>query len=355
MPSRPPTRNGTRPSSRWIRRLGSKSRGFRYVAADGRPVRDARTRERIDALRIPPGWREVRIAPGPGTPIQAWGLDDRGRRQYVYSERAVRTRELRKHYRVRQLARDLPRIRRAVLADLRRGDLSRENVAATVLRVIDLGGLRIGSERYARENSTFGITTLRKVHVRLEGEHAVLSYVGKRNIEQRHVIADAGAVRMIALLLDTPGTPLFRFLDEAGWHDLSAEDVNEYLERTAGFPYTAKDFRTWNGTLRAATVLAELGPARSTTEAKRNVATAMRLVAADLGNTPAICRASYVHPVVIERYVADGETIALARRRAGARSGQQQMPEERALIGFLARHFPERRRRRRLPERAGAA
>jgi DNA topoisomerase-1 len=335
-------------ASTWIRRLGTSRSGFRYADASGRTIRDRRVLERIDALRVPPAWRDVHIAASPRSAIQAWGFDARGRKQYRYNDRAVERRELRKYHRVRQLAKELPRVRRSLRGDARptaRADaLDADTVAATVLRLISETFCRIGGERYAKENGTFGIATLRKSHVALAGGTACFEYRGKGSIRQRQVVHDPELVRLVKRQLRTPGRALFTYKREAAWDVISAREVNDYLQRRVG-PFSAKDFRTWGGTLRAATVLAELGPAKSPTEAKRNVALAMRLVSSELGNTATICRKSYVHPMVIARYLDEGETIPLSRaRRAAANRGQAHSPEERALIAFLDRHFPERRK-----------
>ncbi|MGH7621456.1 MAG: DNA topoisomerase IB, partial [Gemmatimonadaceae bacterium] len=342
------TRTGAPATDTWIRRLGSKHAGFRYADRHGRGIRDKRALARIDALRVPPAWRDVHIAPSPRSAIQAWGFDARGRKQYRYNERAVERRDLRKYHRVRQLAKELPRIRRALHEDAQRAgraaSLDVDAVAATVLRLISETFCRIGGERYARENGTFGITTLRKSHVQLEDGVARFVYRGKGSIRQQQVVTDPALVKLVRRQLATPGARLFRYRVNGQWAVISARDVNDYLHRRLG-RYSAKDFRTWGGTLRAATVLAELGPARTPTEAKRNVALAMRLVSSELGNTPTICRKSYVHPIVVARYLDDGETIPLPRaRRSAANRGQAHSPEERALIAFLDRHFPERRR-----------
>ncbi len=331
----------------WIKRLGSKHSGFRYVDEDRRVVRDRRALERIATLRIPPAWRDVHIAASPGLAIQAWGIDARGRKQYRYHERAVERRELRRYHRVRKLAKELPRIRRTLYTDARPGAPARSidanTVAAAVLRLIGETFCRIGGERYLRENGTFGITTLRKSHVELTNGRVRFVYRGKANVRQRQVGYDGELVRLVARQLRTPGTRLFRYADGGRWRVLTARDVNEYLRRRVG-RYSAKDLRTWGGTLRAATVLAELGPAKTSSEARRNVALAMRLVSSELGNTPAICRTSYVHPIVIARYLDEGETIPLPHaRRQAANRGRAHWPEERALIRFLDRHFPERR------------
>jgi DNA topoisomerase-1 len=341
---------------KWIRRLGSKTRGFRYVDDAGRPVRDRRTLARIDALRVPPAWREVRIAPTPSAAIQAWGYDARGRRQYRYHARAAEKGQLRKYHRVRSMGHELPQIRRSVRATSLERAFSRNSVAAVVVRLISEGFFRPGSDASTRQNSTFGITTMRKSHVEVDGDCLVFRYVAKGRKRLRQCVVNRELTRVVARLMSTPGARLFRYRQSDGtWRDLKARDVNEYLKKELGTRYSAKDFRTWGGTLRAAIVLAELGPADSPTDAKRRVATAMRLVSADLGNTPTICRKSYVHPLIVARYVDDGETIALASRRPTRADGSGHTPEERALLAFLDRHFPDRRRRPRdSEERSGA-
>jgi DNA topoisomerase-1 len=330
----------------WIRRLGSKG-NFRYLRADGKRVQDARTLDRIARLVIPPGWKDVHVAASAGAEIQAWGLDLKGRKQYRYHARAVARGQLRKYYRVRELAKELPELRERVRAHAARREPSRQTVAAAVVRLISESFFRVGGERYAEENKTFGIATLRKGHVEVMRGHAVFTYVGKKSVRQRQVVANRELARLVQRQLESPGTRLFRYREDDRWHNLTARDVNAYLHETLGVPFSAKDFRTWGGTLRAATVLAELGPAKSAAEAKRNVMTMMRLVASELGNTPAICRTSYVHPMVVARYLDEGETIRLPKKHAPSADRYAHSPEERALIRFLDRHFPERRRRAR--------
>ena len=330
----------------WILREGPKS-NFRYTRSDGRVVRDARTLQRIGMLAIPPGWQDVHIAASSRASVQAWGLDAKSRKQYRYHARAVERGQLRKYYRVRELAKDLPALRRRIRRDAAVRDPTRRAVAAAVVQLVSESFFRIGSERYAEENRTFGIATLLKRHVEITDARAVFTYVGKRSIRQRQVVANRKLARLVARQLRSPGARLFRYQEGERWRNLTARDVNAYLHDTLGVPFSAKDFRTWGGTLRAATVLAELGPARSETEAKRNVATAMRLVAAELGNTPAICRKSYVHPIVVARYLDEGETIRLPERYHSSAAEYAHSPEERALIRFLDEHFPERRRRTR--------
>lgn len=335
-------------AEQWLKRAGSKRSGLRYTRDDGARVREARTLARIEKLRIPPAWRDVHVAPSATRTIQAWGYDARGRKQYRYHERAVASRELRKHHRVRQLAKEMPRIRRTLAVESARTRLTRSTASAIALRLISEALFRPGADRYERENRSHGMTTLRKRHVALGRDRAVFAYQGKSGKKQRQVLVNRELLKLIARVHATPGARLFRFRDGGGWRDLKAPMLIDYVRHHLG-PYAVKDFRTWGATLRAATVLAELGAAKSPTEAKRNVALTMRLVACELGNTPAICRASYVHPMVVARYTDAGETIVVPRR-VTRRSHLDHSPEERALIAFLDRHFKDRRRRPRTAE-----
>jgi len=338
-------------AQQWILRKGSKESGFHYVAPNGRKVRSKEQLERIDALRIPPAWREVHIAVGVRAPVQAWGFDARGRKQYRYHTRAVEKGELAKHYRVRQLARDLPALKRKLDKDFRRRDFSKERICAGIVLLISDAFFRVGSDRYERENNTFGITTLRKSHVAIDGDIVRFDYRGKRSIRQTQFLQSREMASFIQSLLDMPGRRLFRYERDGEWMNVSARDVNEYLKNLGDFPYTVKDFRTWGGTLRMATVLAELGKAPNEPARKKTVTQAVRLVASELHNTPAICRKSYVHPVLISRYVQNGATIEVKHplKRSLRQSRFKHTPEEKALIDFLAQHFPERRKERRNP------
>ncbi len=332
----------------WIVREGSKTKGFSYIGPGGRPVADKVVLDRIDKLRIPPAWRDVHVSTNPRAAIQVWGFDTRGRKQYKYHSRAVEKGELRKYYRVRQMARDLPTLRARIMRDFRKRGLSKEKVCAGIVRLISNGFFRVGSERYQKENNTFGITTMRKSHVTILDDVVEFEYRGKRSITQRNVVVGKDLARFISELLETPGPRLFRYLENGKWQNVDSGDVNAYIEKIAHFPYTAKDFRTWGGTLRAATVLAELGQGTSETERKKNVVTAVRLVASELGNTPTICRKSYVHPVVVMKYLRSGTTIELPKRTTHQSSnGVGHAPEEEALISFLDEYFPERRKEQR--------
>jgi len=328
---------------RWILRVGTPSAGFRYTL-DGRPVRGAAALDRIAALVIPPAWRDVHISYDTHASIQVWGFDARGRKQYRYHPRAVERSALRKYHRVTRLAQDLSRIRARVAIDSRGRALTQRRVVAGVVRLIAEGYLRVGSDRYERENHTFGTTTLHKRHATVHGRDRIeFHYPGKHAIEQTQIVVDRRLAAFIAQCKRTPGPRLFRYEGPRGWCDLTARDVNRYLHELVGVPYTAKDFRTFGGTLCAATTLADLGPAETQRLAKQNVVAAVRAVAQELGNTPAISRKSYVHPIVIAQYLDHGVTIApyLGRVRSARCT-----PAEAALAAFLREHFPDRAERR---------
>jgi DNA topoisomerase-1 len=299
---------------------------------------------RIDALRIPPAYRDVHIAVSPRSAIQAWGFDAKGRRQYRYDPRAMEQGALRKFHRIARMGLDLPLIRARIATDLKAEGFTRRRVSAAVVRLIAEGYLRVGNERYERENKSHGAATLLKSHVRIESDRLVLHYRGKRGIVHRREIADRRLAAIIRELRATPGVHLFRYQADEGWCDLTARDVNHYLRDLVRVPYTAKDFRTWGGTLRCAVSLAVFGPAPSERLAKHNVVQAIRSVAEELGNTPAISRKSYVHPIVIAQYLDRGLTIAPFLTGACRRLARCTQ-EEAALSAFLQEHFPERRRR----------
>lgn len=248
------------------------------------------------------------------------------------------------------MARDLPGIRKRIFRDFRARSYTKEKVCAGIVRLIGDAFFRVGSDRYAKENNSFGITTLRKSHVKIDGDSVHFRYRGKRGVEQWQVVSGDDVVRFVRAMLKTPGTRLFRYQKDGKWSNVEADDVNDYLRSITDFPYTVKDFRTWGGTLRAATVLAELGPAKSPNMRKKNVVTAVRLVAAELGNTPTICRKSYVHPVVLQKYLRSAAVINIGAKRQRADTPTAHSPEENALIQFLDDHFPERRKERRVEE-----
>lgn len=330
----------TRQQTRWWRRAGNQEEGFRYLRADGKPLAARHALERIRRLAIPPAWTDVHIATRADAKIQAWGRDAAGRKQYIYHSRFRQRQDSRKWKRVLDYARVLPRLRERTNEHLKRERLDREKVLATVVRLMTRGYFRVGSERYAVRNKTFGICTLAKRHVRVHGTTLEFRYAGKRRIDQRRVVASTPLVEIVNELLELPGTRLFQYLEDGGSpRAVAAQDVNDYIRSLVGERYTSKDLRTFGGTVRAATILADIGRAPSKAEAKRNVVLCCRLVASELGNTPSICRASYIHPAVLTQYERHGRTIApmmrATNREVEAEEPAQYYPEEAALMRFL--------------------
>jgi DNA topoisomerase-1 len=322
----------------WSRR-GSKSRGFRYYDAKGRQITDEAILERIDKLRIPPAWREVCISPRPSAKLQATGKDKAGRKQYLYSAEYRSQQEQAKFDNLIRFGERLPDIRAAMSADMDRDALDRVRVAAIALRLINLGWFRPGSERYAKESRTFGITTLRKGHVDVRGQRVRLDFRGKHRVRVRSVLVDAELAEAIRELKDLRGgARLFRFRnDDGALVSLTDRHLNDYVQEHMGEEFTVKDFRTWGGTLLAAVGLAEHGLAENESGAKKAVFSVCRSVAERLGNTPAVCRASYISPPVIDQYL-HGRTIDDFRPRhlrvVSARNSDLD-PEELALLSLL--------------------
>ena len=251
----------------WWRRIGAKETGFRYLRVDGTPLTAEPALKRIAALRIPPAWTDVHIAPTSRRKVQAWGIDQAGRKQYIYSAEHVEHRDRRKWSRVPQVARILPRLREATNAHLRQEGLGREKVMATVVRLIARAYFRAGSERYAVANKTFGISTLKKKHVSIEGDNLVFTYVGKRSKDQRQVVAETPLVEIMRELMKLPGERLFQYITPEGeLQEVTAKGVNRYLQEVLGHRFTSKDLRTFGGTVRAATILGDLGPPKSERE-----------------------------------------------------------------------------------------
>lgn len=325
----------------WWRRVGTVKRP-RYTGADGRSLKGVASRNRIVAMRIPPAWKDVHISPDPQRKVQAFGYDAAGRKQYIYSSAHVEKSDRRKWKKLLRVSSALPIIRDRTNEHLRRRKLDHDKVHATVVRLICRAYFRAGSERYAVENKTFGITTLRKSHVEIRGNNLVFSYIGKKSIDQRQFVADTPLVEIIEKLLALPGERLFQFRDEAGdLKPVTAQSVNRYLEDVAGCKLTSKDLRTFGGTVRAATILADIGPAHSKSETKKNLTLTCKLVSLDLGNTPTIARKAYIHPAVLEEYERAGRTMSNMRKRSRRVSVVEPIeyyPEEAALIRFLERY-----------------
>ncbi|MGV3654717.1 MAG: DNA topoisomerase IB [Noviherbaspirillum sp.] len=309
-----------------------QAEGFAYLEADGKAVRDAATLERIAALAIPPAWNDVWICPSRNGHLQAVGRDARGRKQYRYHARWRALRDEVKYGRMLSFGQALPRIRSQVEADLALPGLPREKILATIVTLLQATMMRIGNEEYARVNKSFGLTTLRNRHARIEGPVVEFQFRGKSGVRHCVRVNDRRLARIVRQTRDLPGQDLFQYAGEdAALHTVGSADVNEYLRAISGEDYTAKDFRTWYGTVLAALALRSLGPADSPAEAKKHVAQAVEAVARQLGNTAAICRKCYVHPAVLEAYEAgELEQDAWWKREAAGLA-----PEEAAVLAFL--------------------
>lgn len=312
------------------RRLGK--RRFRYVDSRGRPITDGDALERIRGLVIPPAWTDVWISPNAGAKLQATGQDAAGRRQYLYHERFRAAQEREKFERLLTFGARLPALRSRLARDLRLGPYEQEWASALALRLVNNAWFRVGSDRHARASRTYGITTLTKRHVTLSGDEIAFRFHGKNRRLVRHTLRNASLARELRALLDLPGgARLFRFEREGELVNLTGALLNQYIGDRLGDGFTAKDFRTWGGTLVAARALARHGAPEDDADAKRALSSAMRKVAAELGNTPAVARASYVSPAVVEHYLA-GRTIEDFRPRS-RRSGLG--ADEHALLRML--------------------
>jgi DNA topoisomerase-1 len=298
-----------------ILRLGSMKSGFRYRYAQGGRPGEAH-RARIRDLRIPPAWQRVAIDRSPNATIQAVGQDRAGRWQYRYHQRAVARRERRKAERLVAFIQALPRLRAQVARDLARDDLGRERVLACILRILSTCFLRPGSEEYASENGSYGIATLRTRHVRVRGSRVLLRFKAKSGRESSYEVTDRRVAAVVRALLRIPGRRVFRFRDEQGeLRDVQRHHINAYIKEVMGESFSAKDFRTWAGTVTCACALAREGfdQAASPMELRRRIATAVKETAEALGNTPAVSRTSYISPAVIQAFekgrVLNGPTL----------------------------------------------
>jgi DNA topoisomerase-1 len=317
-----------------------KARGkqFRYLDSDGNTVTDEATLARIKSLVIPPAWTDVWICKQPLGHLQATGRDARGRKQYRYHSRWRSHRDDAKYERMLNFGKALPLVRLAVDTALRQPGLPREKVLATIVYLLEATLMRIGNEEYARENKSFGLTTLRDRHVRLDGSKVQFRFRGKSGVHHAVEVQDRRLANIIRQVRDLPGQDLFQYEDDDGTpHAIGSADVNDYLHAITGADYTAKDFRTWAGTVLAAVALKEYEKYDSEAQAKKNVVQAIESVSKKLGNTPTICRKCYVHPAVIESYL-DGSMLTALRLRA-----QQELkedlhalrPEEAAVLALL--------------------
>ena len=311
-------------------------RSFRYIATDGEPVSDLATLRRIRSLAIPPAWTEVWICPAAHGHIQAVGRDARGRKQYRYHTRWRAVRDEAKFDRVIQFGRALPAIRERVEKDLALPGLPREKVLAGVVRLLETSLIRIGNVEYARENRSYGLTTLRTRHVTVEGARLRFEFRGKGGKRHTVDVSDRRLAAVVRRCQDLPGHELFQYLDEDGQRQaIDSADVNDYVRAIAGEEFTAKDFRTWGGTVLAALALAVPDPEES--DAKRRLTAAVIAVAARLGNTPTICRKCYIHPDVVAAHVDGSLEAGLNGRDAGGLTAA-----EAAVLNLLERRAARR-------------
>ncbi|CAN5563168.1 DNA topoisomerase IB [soil metagenome] len=322
-----------------IRRLGSKEQGFFYRYPDtGETVREEKVLARIEDLKVPPAWEDACIARGPSAKVQAVGYDFAGKVQYVYNPRYRERKEREKFERILRFADALPEMRSVTSTHLRQRKLSREKVLAAMTRLMNAAYFRVGEERYAKNNNTYGIATLRRKHLKIEGDTVIFEYTGKWGQMQRKAVADRKLRQVVEECASLPGYEIFKYYDEDGeLGDVKSRDLNDYIKEVMGDEFTAKDFRTWAGTLLAALQLAEVGPVGEMKQAEKNVLTAVDAVAERLGNTRDIARSSYISPRVIDHYL-EGSVVAYYGEQIEEVIAAEQgdlTEEERALLGLL--------------------
>ena len=313
----------------------AKGKHFQYFDTEGKLIRDEQRLYRLKRLAIPPAWTNVWICPSPNGHVQAIGRDARGRKQYRYHERWREVRDENKFDRLAQFAKALPDIRRRVAQDLKLPALPRRKVLATIVRLLERTFIRIGNEEYARENKSFGLTTLKNRHVKVRGAEVRFRFRGKSKRPHEVDVTDRRVAKVIAKCQDLPGQDLFQYVDGDGEvQDITSQDVNQYLREIAGEDFTAKDFRTWGGTVLAAMALSTQQDFQTKKQAKSNIKTAICAVAELLGNTPAVCRKCYVHPMIVEAYL---NRTRIAGLNGSAKTLKQPdlRTAERAVLKFL--------------------
>jgi DNA topoisomerase-1 len=321
-----------------------RGKSFAYLRPGGQELRGQATLQRIRSLAIPPAWKDVWICPSPNGHLQATGRDARGRKQYRYHARWREAQDQNKYERIIAFANALPAIRRRVARDLRKRGLPREKVLATTVKLLETTLIRVGNDEYARDNKSFGLTTMRDKHVKIRGATIRFDFRGKHGKEHEIDLEDRRLALIVHACRDLPGQELFQYLDEAGAVcDVGSGDVNDYLREISGQDFTAKDFRTWAGTALAAQALQEFRDFDSTAAAKRNITKAIESVAERLGNTQAICRKSYVHPAIIEAYM-DRSLVKTLKRRAEKElrgSLHRLSSEEAAVLALLQQRMEQ--------------
>lgn len=326
--------------AKWWRRRGGKSRGFWYEKPGGGRVGGEDDLARVKALVIPPAWKDVRVNPAARGRVQAMGTDTKGRRQYIYHQAFTSRQQARKFAKVVKFGEQLPALRSVTNEHLDLEGLPRERVLAAVVRLINDLYFRVGSEQSVQKYKTFGVTTLRNNHLEIErGGRLIFNFVGKHHIRHRRILVDADLASLVGDIKALRGKRLFQYLDAEGKaRPVTPRDVNEYIKAATGADFSAKDFRTWGGTLLAAIALAELGAAEDEKSCKKSLVKAIKTVAERLGNTPAVCRDSYVHPLVFAQYekrVTLEEFRPRGSRRRIARNQPEYEVEEKALLKLL--------------------
>ena len=312
--------------------------GFEYFDLEGKPIKDDQRLQRIRRLAIPPAYKDVWICPIANGHLQATGRDARGRKQYRYHERWREIRDENKYEKMAAFGQALPKIRKRVDHDIKLPGLQRNKVLATVVQLLERTFIRVGNEEYARENKSFGLTTMRDRHVDVQGSKLTFRFRGKSGIEHEVPVKDRRIARIVAKLQDLPGQELFQYIGEdEKRYDVTSQDVNDYLREITGEEFTAKDFRTWAGTVLAAIALNHLGPFETKKEAKAKVKNAVTAVSKLLGNTPAICRKCYVHPAVFETYLSGNSIEGLKQRTEDVLESEDIDLEagEKAILKFL--------------------
>ncbi len=328
-----------------IRRVRS-GKSWRYVGPDSLPIRDDEALARIRALAIPPAWTEVWICPRADGHIQATGRDAKGRKQYRYHARWRCVRDEAKYGRTLAFGRALAKIRRSTDRDLDLPGLPRRKVLAAVVRLLEMTLIRVGNDEYARTNQSFGLTTMRDRHARIEGSSVKFRFRGKSGVHHAIAIDDRKLARVVRRCQELPGQELLQYVDESGEvRDIGSGDVNDYLREITGEDFTAKDFRTWAGTVLAMIALQEFEAFDSQAQAKKNVVRAIESVARRLGNTPSVCRKCYVHPGILDSYL-EGTMLDSLRRRAGEAMEHVRglSSEEAAVLALLRRRLAEESR-----------
>ena len=312
--------------------------GFTYLDPHNKPIHDAEDLARIRALVIPPAWEDVWICPNPRGHIQAVGRDARGRRQYRYHDKFRQIRDANKYGHMLRFVKALPKIRRRVQRDLRKKGMPREKVLAAVVKLLETTLIRVGNEEYAHQNNSYGLTTIHNNHAKVHGSTIQFRFRGKSGIKHSIDLTEPHLARIVRKCQDLPGEELFAYLDEEeNAHDIKSEDVNEYLKEITGEDFTAKDFRTWAGTVLAAQALQEFERVDSQAARKKNVVRAVESVAKRLGNTKAVCRKCYIHPQIIQSYM-DGSLIEHLHQEAEKllKPLHHLHPEEAAVLVLLS-------------------